>query len=139
MSFQQIRATFESAMADAYGGLTPPVPVVFDAVQETPPPLPHVVLSITYSDVTTPVLCPTESAMEQINGTIQVSCYTKRGRGMKELEELAAVGMQALVQIKDLCNPVRPSVGTIDGPQNVLSGNEPYALTTISAPFTAKG
>ena len=30
-------------------------------------------------------------------------------------------------------------VGQINGPDNVLEGDAPYALVTVSAPFTAKG
>ena len=37
MSFQAIRSTFEVALNDAYAGLSPAVPVVFDNVDETPP------------------------------------------------------------------------------------------------------
>ena len=137
--FQSIRATFEVALNDAYAGLSPAVPVVFDNVQETPPELPHVLVNLTYTDMTTPVLCPNEAAMEQIRGNIQVSCYTKRGQGMKQLEELAAVAMQTLVQMRNICDPVNPMVGEINGPDNVLEGDAPYALVTVSAPFTAKG
>ena len=66
-------------------------------------------VNVTYTDMTNPVLCKEEAAMEQIRGNIQVSCYTKRGQGMKQLEELAAVAMQTLVQMKDICDPVNPS------------------------------
>ena len=139
MSFQAIRATFETALNDAYAGLSPAVPVVFDNVQETPPELPHVLVNLTYTDMTNPVICKTEAAMEQIRGNIQVSCYTKRGQGMKQLEELAMVAMQTLVQMRNICDPVNPMVGEINGPDNVLEGDAPYALVTVSAPFTAKG
>jgi len=140
MSFQQIRATFESALKDAYAGLSPAVPVLFDNVKETSPTVyPYVIVSLNYTDTTTPVLCPNEAAMENIRGSIQVTCYVRKQQGMKQLEELAAVGMRALVQIRDICNPVRPMVGSIDGPVNTAGADAPYALTTISAPFTAKG
>ena len=139
MSFQAIRSTFEVALNDAYAGLSPAVPVVFDNTLDTPPPLPHVLVNLTYTDMTNPVICPNEAAMEQIRGNIQVSCYTKRGQGMKQLEELAAVAMQTLVQLRNICDPVNPMVGQINGPDNVLEGDAPYALVTVSAPFTAKG
>ena len=139
MSFQAIRSTFEVALNDAYAGLSPAVPVVFDNTLDTPPPLPHVLVNLTYTDMTNPVLCKEEAAMEQIRGNIQVSCYTKRGQGMKQLEELAAVAMQTLVQMRNICSPVNPMVGQINGPDNVLEGDAPYALATVSAPFTAKG
>ena len=46
MSFQAIRSTFEVALNDAYAGLSPAVPVVFDNTLETPPPLPHVLVNL---------------------------------------------------------------------------------------------
>ena len=140
MSFQQIRATFESALNSAYAALDPAVPVLFDNVQETPPSTyPFVAVNINFANTTTPVLCPNEGAMEQIRGSVQVTCYVAKQQGMKQLEELATVGMTALVQMKDICNPVRPFVGSIDGPQSGVAPNASYTLTTISAPFTAKG
>ena len=93
MSFQAIRSTFEVALNDAYAGLSPAVPVVFDNVDETPPPLPHVLVNLTYTDMTNPVICPTEAAMEQI-GQHSGQLLHRRGQGMKQLEELAAVAMQ---------------------------------------------
>ena len=140
MSFQQIRATFESALNSAYAGLDPAVPVLFDNVQETrPSDYPFVVVNLNFNSTTTPVLCPSEGAMEQVRGSIQVTCYVAKQQGMKQLEELAAVGMTALVQIRDVCNPVKPFVGSIDGPQSGVAPNASYTLATISAPFTAKG
>ena len=100
MSFQQIRATFESALNNAYAGLDPAVPVLFDNVQETPPSTyPFVVVNLNFNSTTAPVLCPNEGAMEQIRGSVQVTCYAAKQQGMKQLEELAAVGMTALVQM----------------------------------------
>lgn len=141
MSYATIRATFETAIATPYSLLPTPVPVMFDNVQETPPNGEHVILAISFPSTVLPTLCPDESGIELIRGNVQVSCYTPKGRGMKRLEELAQVAVQALVGISALpdTNNVRPRVGEISGPTPVLSGDQPYALTTISAPFTAKG
>ena len=40
MSLADIRAHIESRVNTAFGNLSPPVEVVFDNVQETPPALP---------------------------------------------------------------------------------------------------
>jgi len=141
MSYANIRAVFETAIATAYELLPTPVPVMFDNVQETPPNSEHVILSIGFPSLALPVLCPTETNIEHIRGSIQISCYTPKGRGMKRLEELAAVGAAALVGIpaQPDANDVRPRIGAIEGPTTILSGDQPYALSVVSAAFTARG
>ena len=46
MSLADIRAHIETKVNTAFQNLSPPVEVVFDNVQETPPALPYVVVSI---------------------------------------------------------------------------------------------
>ena len=141
MSYSTIRAVFETALDAAYQALPTPVPVMFDNVQETPPNSEHVILSIGFPRTAEPVLCPQENNIEHIRGSIQISCYTPKGRGMKRLEELAQVGIRALVGIpaQPDANNVRPRIGSIEGPTPILSGDQPYALSVVSATFTAKG
>jgi hypothetical protein len=142
MSYATIRAVFETALDFAYSSLPTPVPVLFDAVQETPPNSEHVILSIGFPSTAEPVICSVgEGNIEYIRGSIQVSCYTPKGRGMKRLEELAQVAAQTLVQIplQPDVNNVRPRVSNIEGPTPILSGDQPYGLSVISAVFTAKG
>lgn len=136
MSYATIRALIESTIAAAYA----PTPVMFDAVQETPPDGEHVVLAISYPSAVMPTLCVAESGIELVRGNVQISCYAPRGRGMKRLEELSQIGMQALVTLQAQPDPngVRPRVGEVTS-ATVLSGDQPYALITVSAPFTAKG
>jgi hypothetical protein len=142
MSYTAIRAVFEAALNTAYQGLTTPVPVLFDNVQETQPNGEHVILSIGFPSSTEPLVCSTgETNIEFIRGSIQVSCYVPRGRGMKRLEELAAVALQTLVAIPQQADPnkICPRVGNIEGPTPILSGDEPYGLSVVSAVFTARG
>ena len=141
MSLANIRALIETQMNTAFQSMTPPVPVVFDNVQEAPPGDEYVILSISYPSFTEPVLCPDESAIEYIRGTVQLACYTPRAQGMKRLEEMSSTGMQTLNSMKAAADPnnVRLSIGVIAGPTPVLSGDQPYALANVAAPFTAKG
>ena len=141
MSIANIRSLFESHISDSFGALTPAVPVMFDNVQDTPPAGEHVVLTVSFPSFTEPTLCMTESGVEYIRGNVQIACYTPRGQGMKRLEVLAETAIIALNNIQDQTdtNNVRPRVGQILGPINVLTGREPLALTNVSAPFVAKG
>lgn len=145
MTLAAIRALFEKEIADAFGALSPAVPVVFDNVQEQPPVNADgefVVLVLSYGNMTEPVLCPRESAIEHIRGNVQVSCYGPRSRGMKRIESLAQVAMQALNGIPAVAitnaSVASARVGVISGPVPVLSGSSPHALVTVSAPFSAR-
>jgi len=133
MSFQQIRARIESQVA---AGLS--VPVVFDNVQETPPAAPYAICLISYSDTTEPVLCPNGEAVENLRGNLQLSIYGQRGEGMGPLESLAAEGMAIMNTMYDKNEAAQVKCGQILGPVPVLTGTEPYALVTLSCPFTAQ-
>ena len=141
MSFQTIRALIETRVNDAYQGLSTPVPVMFDAVQEEPPGTEYVALSIDYTSTSEPILNPLESGIEVIRGNIQLAIYTPRGNGMGRLETLSSTGLIVLNSLKswDLPDPdgIKCQVGETLGPINVLSGNDPLALSNVSAPFIA--
>ena len=137
MTFQAIRAHIETKVNDAYQALSPAVSVMFDNVQETPPALPYVVCLISYADTTVTTVCPGNGAMEQLNGNLQLSIYVPRGRGMKALEQYGATGMQVMNSLYDWGSSVKVKAGQINGPVALLDGDEPYALATISCPFSA--
>ena len=137
MSFQAIRAHIETKVNTAFQNLSPPVEVIFDNVQGTPPALPYVVVSISYTDTTIPVLCQTDGAVEQINGNLQIAAYAPCGRGMKALEQYATTSMQVMNSLYDWGAAVKVKAGPISGPVSVLGGDEPYALVNTSCAFTA--
>lgn len=140
MSLQAIRALFESELNTAFQGMTPPVPVVFDNVQEEPPGTEYVIVSLSYPSFAEPQLCPDESLIEYIRGNVQLACYTPRGQGMKRLEDMAIVGMQTLngIASSPLSLGMNPKMGQLLGPLPVLSGNDPQALVNVSGPFTVR-
>ena len=137
MTFQVIRAHIETSVNDAYQALSPAVPVVFDNTAETPPALPYVVCLISYLNTTEPTVSVTDGALEQINGNLQLSIYVTRGQGMKALEEYSAEAMKVINTLYDWGSSVKVKAGQINGPVPLLSGDQPYALATISCPFTA--
>ena len=133
-SFADVRAYIESRVAAGFPGIT----VVFDNTAETPPPVPYVICLISYPSTTEPVLCPNESMVESLRGNLQLSCYADRGQGMKPLEEMGAQAMTLMNNLYDWTNPVQVRCGQISGPTPELAGTEPYALVTLSCPFTAR-
>ena len=138
MSFQLIRAHIESRVNDAFQVMVPPLEVMFDNVQETPPALPYVICVVSYADTTLPVVCQTESMVEDIRGNLQLSIYAPRGRGMSALEVYAAEGMKVMNRMYDPDGIVRVKCGQINGPVPVLAGDQPSALVTLSCPFVAR-
>ena len=138
MSFSTVRAVIESKVNDQFQNLSTPVEVVFDNVQETPPARPYVVCLVSYTTTTEPVICPGGTAVENLRGSLQLSIYADRGKGMKFLEDLGAEGMKAMNTMYDPNGTARVKCGQINGPTPVLSGLEPYALLTLSCPFNAQ-
>ena len=137
MTFQAIRAHIETSVNDAYQALSPSVPVVFDNTAETPPALPYVICLISYLNTTVTTVDPTGGALEQLNGNLQLSIYTPRAQGMKALEQYSATAMAVMNNLYDWGGSVKVKAGQINGPVALLNGDEPYALATISCPFTA--
>ena len=140
MSLANIRSLVEVAVNDAFAALTPAVPVVFQNVQEEPPGQEYVILNLVYPNLTQPILCPTESNIETINGTVTLVCYVPRAEGMKRLEELAVVGVKTLNSLKAVGSftGVRFYLGAVEGPITVLDGDNPLALASVTAPFNAR-
>ena len=137
MSFASVRSVIESRVWDQYQGLAQPIDVVFDNVQEVPPALPYVICLVSYITTTEPIICPGGSAIENLFGNLQLSCYAPRAKGMKAIEEMAAEGMKAMNTMYDMNATTRVKCGQINGPTPVLAGTEPYALVTLSCSFTA--
>ena len=137
MTFSSVRAVIESKIWNQFQGLSTPISVVFDNVQETPPHVPYVICIISYITTTEPVICPGGGALENLFGNLQLSCYAPRAKGMKALEDMAAEGMKAINTMYDANASTKVRCGQISGPEPVLAGDEPYALVTLSCGFNA--
>ena len=142
MSLQTIRSLFETKITSAFSGLTPSVPVMYDNVQKTfagGSDKEHVRLIISFPSLTEPIVSKAESSIELIRGSVQLTCYGPKSKGMKRLEELASLGASTLNTLKTEDTTIRASVGEISGPIAVSDSASPHAYVTISAPFVAKG
>ena len=137
MTLQAVRAHIESKVYSAFQGLTPPVEVCWDNVNETPPELPFVICLVSYTNTTETILDQAEAAIENLTGNIQLSIYVPRGGGMKALEEYSTEAMKVMNTMYDWSSSVRVRCGQINGPVPLLNGPEPYALATVSCPFGA--
>ena len=138
MSLSAVRAHIETRLAAAFEDYS----VVYDNTFETPPPLPYVQCSISYQESNEPVIWPEESALEHLQGTIQLTCYAPRANGMRTLEDMTAIGMTALNRLYSPGDEVaNVKVRSILGPEYILSAEElsqrPYVMSSTAAAFTA--
>jgi hypothetical protein len=141
ITYQPIRARYEMAVRDALAGLSPGIVLYYDNVQEEPLPggsvVEYATITVSFPSTAIADLC---GSMQRILGNVQVNIYGRRMNGMKRLEEAAAAVACALMSIHEYPEPenVVTFVQSIAGPNPVLSGNDPLALTVVSAPFTAR-
>ena len=141
IDYQPIRARYELAVRDALAGLSPGVVLYYDNVQEEPLPggsvVEYATITISFPGSSIAEIC---GSMQRILGNVQVNIYGPRMNGMKRLEEAAAAVVCALMEIHEYPDPegVITHTQNVAGPNPVLSGNDPMALTVVSAPFTAR-
>jgi len=138
--YQPIRARYELAIRDALADLG--VILHYDNVQEEPIPEngavdEYAIMTISFPSSFEPDLC---NGLRRIQGNVQVNICAPRMTGMRRLEELADAVICALMNINDYPLPdnVRTKVTGIQGPTPVLGGQDPQAITVVSAPFEAR-
>ena len=143
MTLANIRALFEVALNNQFSAVG--VPVVFDNVQETPPANANqywAQITMSFTQMATPVICQAESAIEEIRGTVSVNIWGMQANGMRALEELGGTTAKTLNEIKwaayDDPNILSAFCGSIDGPQALLDDEEPWAGVVVTAPFIAR-
>ena len=142
---QPIRARYELAIRDALASLTPSVQLFYDNVGEEPPRdggalVEYGIITISFPNATSPIICPEMSSVREVRGNVQVNLYHPRQQGMLRLEEMADAVICALMTINTYPEPadVITHTQSISGPDPVLVGDDPMAVTVISAPFTAR-
>ena len=140
INYQAIRARYELAIRDALLPLD--VPLHYDNVQEQPIPTEgsiteYATITISFPSSTEPDIC---GGVVFIRGNVQVNMYAPRMGGMMRLEQMAAAVVCALMTIGDYPDPenVITGVQSIQGPTPILGGQDPQAVTVVSAPFTAR-
>ena len=140
--YQPIRARYEMAIRDALAALSPPVPLHYDNVQQEVIPgqgatTEYATITISFPSSTEPDIC---GGVVFIRGNVQVNMHTSRLVGMLRLEEMAEAVVCALLAIGEYPLPenVRTGVTGIQGPTPVLGGQDPQAITVVSAPFNAR-
>ena len=140
LNYQPIRARYELAVRDALLALG--VPLHYDNVQEEVIPpggsvTTYATITISFPSSTEADLC---GGVVHVRGNVQVNMYAPRMGGMLRLEQMASAVVCALMNIGSYPEPdgVITSVQSVSGPTPLLSGQDPQAITVVSAPFTAR-
>lgn len=141
MSFQAVRAVFETAVINALAGLSTPVPcyvanqafTVPDAGSE------YATVDLQFGSTTTKTL---GGNMEQLQGSLVVECYSAKGTGPARAQEIITPVMQALNALNSCTGYLATGavgwVGDMNGPTFQALDSTPFFLTRLSVAVSAK-
>lgn len=139
LGLESVRAAVESNIwASLMGAGVAPGQIVADNTQETPPPLPYVVVSVSFDSLVSDGLggCPADA----ITGAINVAAYTAKqiGAGPGEAVTLAVLrGWTELSSSKWGGVGVKVMPRNLEGPQTITPTNRNAHATVVQASFTA--
>jgi hypothetical protein len=134
-----VRAAVESNIwASLLGAGVLPAQIVADNAQETPPPLPYVVVSVSFDGLVSDGLggCPADA----ITGAINVTAYTAKQTGSTAGE---AVTLAVVRGWTDLSNGKWGGTGVkvvprdLEGPQTIAPTDRNAHATVVMASFSA--
>jgi hypothetical protein len=133
--FQDVRGKLELATRDALVAAGIPS-VVFDNVQETPPPLPYAIVGVSFSSTIEPSL---GCVADHLQGTVIVTLATAKQQGSAAGEDAAQAVLWAWGGLNsDFSDPVRLRTYNHDGPVTVAPGQKAGHLHTLNCGFTAR-
>lgn len=141
MTYQAIRARFESPLITAYGALTPPVPVYVDnqPLVDLSSVTEYVLLRLSFGTTTEPTIA---SSFDLVRGSLVVEVYNAKGVGPGRGQTLITTAVNTLTAMNatqgTAVNNVRGSVGNIIGPAFFALEGQPHYLTRISVSFQAR-
>lgn len=138
-TYQDIRGIIEQRLADALlaAGL-PAGRVIYDNVQETPPPVPSAMIAVSFTrSILDAIGC---QGGESIAGTAQINLYLPKGTGSRAGE---SYGLALIDELSSWNGALRlpdavtvRSIG-IDGPRWIAADDRPYRVMVVAAGFSA--
>ena len=141
MSFQAVRAVFETAVIDALAGLATPVPCYVANQAYTVPDAgsEYATVDLQFGATTSKTL---GGNLEQLQGSLVVECYSAKGTGPARSQEIITPVMQALNALNS-CTGYLPTgavgwVGDMNGPTFQPLDSSPFFLTRLSVAVTAR-
>ena len=141
MSFQAVRAVFETPVIDALAGLTKPVPCFVDNQAFTVPDAgeEYATVNLQFGATTTRVL---SGNLENLRGSLIVECYTAKNTGPARSQEMITPVMQALNALNS-CKGYEATgavgwVGDMTGPAFFALNDAPFYMVRLSVAVSAR-
>ena len=141
MSFQAVRAVFETAVIDALAGLATPVPCYVANQAFTVPDAgtEYATVDLQFGNTTVKTL---GTNMEQLQGSLVIECFTAKGTGPARPQEIITPVMQALNALNSCTGyPATGAVGWVgdmSGPTFQPLDSAPFFLTRLSVAVSAR-
>ena len=139
MDYQAIRAAVEKPLLDAFGALSPSVPVYFDNITAAPKntTTEYVRVNVTFGITNEPTLT---SSVDFARGAIVIRVFTEKGRGPARNQTLVTTAVNVLETLNDTAKTssgVFFRVGEIDGPSFMSDETSPHFMSRIETGYRA--
>jgi hypothetical protein len=139
MDYQAIRAAVEKPLLDAFGALSPSVPVYFDNITAAPKntTTEYVRVNVTFGITNEPTLT---SSVDFARGAIVIRVFTEKGNGPARNQTLVNTAVDVLETLNDTAKTgsgVFFRVGEIDGPTFSSSETSPHFSSRIETSYRA--
>lgn len=139
MDYQAIRAAVEKPLLDAFGALSPSVPVYFDNITAAPKntTTEYVRVNVTFGITNEPTLT---SSVDFARGAIVIRVFTEKGNGPARNQTLVNTAVDVLETLNDTAKTgsgVFFRVGEIDGPTFSSSETSPHFSSQIETGYRA--
>lgn len=139
MTYQAVRAYFERPILNAYGALTPALPVYVDnqLYEDFSASTEFALLRLNFGLTSESTLL---SDLDWVRGSIVFEIYNAKGIGPGRGQTLITTGISALRALNPgtAVGGVRGKVGPITGPSFFALDGQPHYLTRISTGFQAR-
>ena len=141
MSFQAVRAVFETPVINALAGLTTPVPCYVDnqGFSEAEMLEEYATVNLQFGATTSKTL---RVNLEELRGSLVVECFTPKNSGPARAQQMITPVMQALNDINNCCGANESGatgfVGDMTGPSFVALDDAPFYMVRLSVAFSAQ-
>ena len=139
MNYQSIRAQVENPLLNAFGALSPAVPVFFDNITAAPAntTTEYIRLNVTFGVTNEPTL---SSSVDNAQGAIIIRIFTEKGKGPTRNQVLVNTAVDVLETLNNGTKGTTGTylkVGAIDGPSFSSTETPPMFMSTIDTSFVA--
>lgn len=139
MNYQAIRAALENPLLEAFGNLTPPVPVYFDNITAAPAnsTTEFVRINITFGITNQPTL---STSVDNARGALIIRIFTEKGKGPARNQTLITTAVNVLETLNSTAKTssgVYMRTGEINGPTFSSTEESPLFMGRIDTNWIA--